>query len=239
MRSVNKAVALRGQVLPSDGGSVVVGRIVGMVHVANRDPVARVHHPIGFGHIEIEILMERDGVGVAGGESELCDYAGGHRHRRWQVSVHMLNGPEEEELVTDDPSAAVGKVRIQIDVGSWLSRREQLRTGAERCSPKDKPALSVVIVRSGLCDRVEHRTDGVAEFRRETIRYLLHLFHVRVGYRDQADARAIAFRVVAAIDFVIDAAVKPVRIDLARNPEFSVRDSADVRLKENEVVRVA
>ena len=48
VRSVNKAVALRGQVLPSNGGSVVVGRIVGMVHVPNRDPVARVHDPIGL-----------------------------------------------------------------------------------------------------------------------------------------------------------------------------------------------
>ena len=67
----------------------------------------------------------------------------------------------------------------------------------------------------------------------------LNLFHVRVRYRDQADPGAVAFRVVAAIDFVIDAAVKPVRVDLARNPEFSVRDAADVRLKEDEVVRVS
>ena len=63
--------------------------------------------------------MERDGVGVAGWKSELRDHSGGHRHWRWEISVHVLNGPEEEELVTDDPPAAVGEVRIQIDVGSW------------------------------------------------------------------------------------------------------------------------
>ena len=76
-------------------------------------------HPIGFCHIEVDVLVERDGVRVARGKTELRDHSGGYRHRRGQISVYMLNGPEEKELVADDPAATVGEVRIQIDVGSW------------------------------------------------------------------------------------------------------------------------
>src|SRR5580658_2005139 len=48
MGSVNEAVALGGEVLPADRGGVVVGGVVGMMHVPNRDPVARVYNPIGL-----------------------------------------------------------------------------------------------------------------------------------------------------------------------------------------------
>ena len=100
-----------------------------MVHVPNRDPVARIHQPIGFCHVEVDILVERDGVRVARRESELRDNSGRDRHRRRQISVHVLNGPEEEELVTDDPSATVGGVRIHVDVGSWLSSQGAISGG--------------------------------------------------------------------------------------------------------------
>ena len=202
-----------------------------MVHIPNRNPVARIHDPVGFRHVKIYVLVEGYGVRVARWKTELCDHGGRNRHWRREISVNMLDRPKEKELIADDPPSTVGEVGIQIHVGRCHARREQLRTRAEGRASEDESSLPVVIVRAGLRDCVEHRSYCVAELRCEAVRYLLNLLHVRVRDRDQSDPGAVALRVVATVDFVIDAVVKTVRVDLARNPEFRVRDAADVGLQ--------
>jgi hypothetical protein len=49
------------------------------------------------------------------------------------------------------------------------SRREQLRPRTERRAPEHESSLTVVIVRAGLRDCVEHRSNRVAELRCEAV----------------------------------------------------------------------
>ena len=44
--------------------------VVRMMHVPNRDPVPRIHNPIGLCGVKVETLAERDRVRIVGRKSK-------------------------------------------------------------------------------------------------------------------------------------------------------------------------
>src|SRR3954454_21849053 len=107
MRAIDEVVRARHQVLPAWTAAVVEGGIVGVMIVAEKEPIRWIDHPVSPCQIEVHALPERYCVRIAGRESELGDHRCGHGHRCGQIAVYVLEGAEEEEFVPDDPSAAV------------------------------------------------------------------------------------------------------------------------------------
>src|SRR5205807_1999449 len=114
----------------------------------------------------------------------------------------------------------------------------QFGARAEIGAAEQVSAFAVEVIGAGLGNRVEHGPHRIAELRRKSVADHLDVRYVDIGNRNQADAGAVALRVVAAVDLVIDASVKPIGIDLARHSELCVGPPADVGLEQNKVVRI-
>jgi len=217
----------------------LTGLTLRVVVVAEKQPVRWADQPVSPRHVEVDALPKRDGIRIAGGESELGDDRSGDGHRRGQIAVYMLECPEEEQLVSNDPAATIGHVRIDIHVRGRGGGGQQFGARAEWRPAENVGCLSVVIVAARLRDGVEHRAHRVAELGSESVADLLHLLNVGVRDRDEADPGAVALGVVAAVQLVIDPAIEAVSVHLAWHAELGICPAADVWLKEDEIVGVA
>src|SRR3954452_5264126 len=118
----------------------------------------------------------------------------------------MLERSVVEQLVFNDPSARVANEGVDVDLWGGLAGGKQLRPRVEVCPAEQIPAFPVQFIRPRLSNCVENGTDGIAELRSESVVLLDHFLHVGIGDRNQPDTRAIALRIAAAIDLIVDSA---------------------------------
>ena len=151
----------------------------------------------------------------------------------------MLESAEEEQLVLDHAPAAIHRIGIHVDFRNQRRGGKQFGRALKsvrrnRYAPSPWKSLAPLLVMVLNTVPTVLPNSGA-----KPLRHLLHFRHVDIGHRDQADAGAIALRVVAAIELIIDAPVEAVGVDLARHAEFRVGAAAHVGLKQNEIVRIA
>src|SRR5258708_1038495 len=142
----------------------------------------------------------------------------------------MFERAKPEEFVFDYPAACVCNIGIQAAIRLGGQGRES-RLGIQARPAEDISRFSVQCVRPGFCDGVEYRAAGISEFRRKAIVDLLDFANERIRDGKQTNASAIALRVVAAIQFIVDAVGEAVGVALTWHAKFRVRTGAGVRLE--------
>src|SRR5260221_11825495 len=133
----------------------------------------------------------------------------------------MFERAEPEKLVFYYPAAGVCDIGIQAAIRLRGQRREGW-LGIQAGPAQDISLFAVQPVRPGLRDGIEYSASGVPEFRRKAVVDLLDFANKRVRDGEQTDARAIALRIIAAIQFIVDAVGEAVVIDLTRHAKFRI-----------------